>query len=165
MTRAAIRRGRNVIDWLTGGSGAVMAGGASAQHLRVINLRSRFPDTGGMTRLADIAGLNVRCILAGSVHAVVTSRATAGYTRVIKARRTPSQGAMTGAAFAARVHMGGCFASGYRTVVTRRTGADDLRMIHLHDRLPRGRGMTGLAGIAAGDMPDVLAGRLIAVMT
>lgn len=137
-----------MIDRLAGSSRTVVARRTGTEHLRVIHLRDWLPHTGGMTCLTGTAGLNVRHVLAGGIHAVVATGTTAAHTGMIKTCRTPGQRTVTGAALAGCAHMGRRFAGGDRTVVARGTSTDDLRVIHLARWLPQSCAMTTFAGIA-----------------
>ena len=79
---------------LAGSRGAVVAGRAAADHLRVIHARRRLPDIGRMTGLAQIAGRNVCRILASGSHAIVAAGTAIADTSVIKSGWSPSQRAV-----------------------------------------------------------------------
>ena len=61
-------------------------------------------------------------------------------------------------------HMIDRFAGGDAAVMARHTGARDLCMVNIGNRLPAGGGMTALAGSAGENMCQVLAGRHRTVM-
>ena len=85
---------------LPGRGRAVVAGGAAAEYLGVIDAGRRLPGGGRMAGLAAAAALDVRGVLAGGLHAVVAAHAVAGDAGVVEARGLPGGRGMAGVAVA-----------------------------------------------------------------
>src|SRR5882672_10402562 len=148
---AAIAAG-DVRGVLAGGNRAVVAAGASADNLRVIDVRCRAPRRDAMAALAGIGARDVRGILAGRLRAVMAHRAITRDRRVIEGRRRPRTGAMTGLAWRAGLQVRARFARGLHVVVAGGATAERFGMIEMHARAEARGGVARAATLRAQDM-------------
>ena len=100
-----------------------------------------------MAILANVSGLNVSLVLAGRIGAVVTPVAAADDIGMIEDCRHPGIGGMTIVTIVSTHKMRWVLACRNDIVMTRYTGAYDLRMVHRNRRLPERRTVTIFADI------------------
>ena len=81
---------REMPGMLAGGYGAVVAGRAGTEHLRVVYTIGRRPLHRGMTVFAHVARRHVRRPLAGRVNAIVATEAITRDIRMIEGGRYPA---------------------------------------------------------------------------
>jgi hypothetical protein len=137
---ASISR-RQVSCRFAGGNGAIVTTDAIGGDTGVTKSRGR-PRRGRVTRAAICRGCNVIGRLAGSSHAVVTTRTRTRHLRVIDACRwRPSQRAVTIHAIVGGGDMRRRFARRRGAVVATETRGGDTTVIEMRRR-PRGSGMT-----------------------
>ena len=111
--------GDDVVGMFPGRRRAVVARRTTAQHLRMIHRRYRFPHAGtGMACFAVVAGLNVRRVLAGGFVAVVAADAVGGDAGVIEQCGSPSRRTVARVASVGAWDVRKTFAGRYRAVVT-----------------------------------------------
>lgn len=144
--------------------GVVMAGGAGTDNLGVIDRVCRHKDDAVVTVFAYIGGLDVRRRLAGRFHAVVATDAVAHDIDMIEVGRNPRRRCMAIITGIATDDVRRIFAGRNRAVVTGRTGADYLRVVHDVRRHPEHAVVAVLAHGRGLNMGGVLAGRVRAVM-
>ena len=85
----------NMIYGFAGRGHAVMTGGAGTQHFEVIYTNRRRPQGRGLAGVTKIGRLDMRGVLAGCPHAIVTTLAIASDIGVIKIRRQPAISCVT----------------------------------------------------------------------
>jgi len=143
------------------GGCAIVATDTVVENYRVVNHRQRNPGGNVMTTVAIQIGDNMRRQFSRRDHAVMTIQTQTYHLRMIHCRRRhrfPRRGSrrMTGVTRVAAIDMIDRFAAGNDAVVTLRTDAKDLAMVHRRrgDRLPwsGSRLMTGIALVAAVDV-------------
>jgi hypothetical protein len=127
--------------------------------------RRREPGDCGMAVLADVAGRDMRRMLAGGRHTDMTGTTVAGDPGMVERRREPGDRGMAVVAGITAGDMGRVFADGGDTVMAGATGAEHLRVINSIGRRPQGVAMAVLADVGCTDMRQVLTGRLSAIMT
>jgi len=155
---------RDMTGMLAGRHGAVMAGGAGADHLCVINGVGRSPLHPVMTVGADVGRIDVRRRFARRIHAVVATEAVTGDVYMVEIGGHPGDRGVAVVAGVAALDMCRILAHSDRAVVAGTARADDLRVIHDVSRRPDHIVMTILADIARVDVTGTFAGRLDAVM-
>ena len=170
--RAVVARGRVPIA-LAAGQPAVVAGGAFAQHLLVIDPRRRQWREAGrtlvMTAFAGVAAGNMIRRLAHGGQAIVAAHAAIDDRRMVHVGQYEGQGGMTKLAVVAGGRMPRRLAARPQIIVTVGAGAQRLGVIEPARRqwFPGGRcrRMTGLAGIAGRQVLRRLADGVRIVMT
>ena len=81
------------MGWMfTGGDVAVMACVTRTHHLCVVHRKGGYPGVWRMTVFANLAGLNVRQVLACGISAVVATGTIASDVHVIEVRGEPADG-------------------------------------------------------------------------
>lgn len=126
---AAIRIRRDMIGRFAGRCDAVMAAGAGAQHLAVID-SCRCPGVGGVAGIAQGRRVDVVGRLAGCRGPVVTSGAAALHLRMVYSQRgRPGRGAVAGLASTGAGDVNCGFAGCRRAIVAAGTIADHSCMI------------------------------------
>lgn len=164
MAYVAFTRCRHVADVLAGRSRAVVTGLASAGDAGVIEHRG-CPCHSAMAVVALGCRGDVRCRLARRSHAVVTGRARSrGDRGVIETCRCPRSGRVAAIAIVAACNVTCGFPRCLHSVVAAHTVATDQHVIELRGR-PCCRGVATIAGIAAGNVIERLAGGLDVVVT
>lgn len=143
---------------------AIVAGGATPQHFKVINLARRNPQGCGVASLADITALDMRDILTRSLDPIVTTLAIAHDTHVIKVRGQPGVARVAVAAGVLAGNVVGGLARGGHSIVTVGTGSHHLKVIYPDYRDPQSRAMAGLTDAGRLDMELVLAGSFHAIV-
>ena len=113
---------------------AVVARGAGAKNLGMVDRRYRAPGRRVMAVLTNIGRQRVIRALTSCIGAVVAADAVIGDVGVIKVRRHPGNCCMAVVAIVTARDMSRVFASGDRAVVTGDAGADHLRVINRIDR-------------------------------
>ena len=122
------------------------------------------PHIAVVTILTDVARLNMRQVLAGSILAVVAACAIARNIQVVECRRSPGDRRVAVVAGVAAGEVCRVFARCNYAIVTGATGADDLGMVDAkHGREYVGV-MAVLANVAGLNMRNVLANGVHAVM-
>ena len=115
--------------------------------------RRPLPASCRVTTVAGIGGRNVRCMLTGSNHAVMTGYAATIHLCVIHvSRRAPSRNIVTGIALICGIDMGYRSTRCRYTIVTTLTTTACFVVVHDRDRRPDRINVTGLTGIAGIDM-------------
>ncbi len=123
------------VRWvLANRSKAVVAGGARADDLCVINGHHRRKYIGGMAVFADIGCIYVPDILASRLGAIVAAYAVAHDIQVVEIRRNPAKRAVTVIAGITTGDMSLVLAGCSSPVVAGAAGADDLCVINGHCR-------------------------------
>jgi len=143
---------------------AIMTGAADADDLRVVNSKYGHKNIGAVAVFADVARLNMRRALSGSVHAVMAVDAAARDIDVIKVRRQPRDGRMAIIAVIAAGDMGLVFAGGRDAVMTGAARANDLRVVDRRHGRKHIRAVAVFANVAGLNVHRVLAGGLGAVV-
>lgn len=142
---------------LASGGRAVMAGEASARHLRVIHVGCRLPAAGVVAVGAQRARGDVRDILAGGNSTVVAGGTSTGHLRVIHAAgRFERRGYMATLAGIAGRDVRGVLANCSRTIVTTETVGRNAIVAEVR-RLPCGWRVAAAAIRSCSDMADILA--------
>lgn len=98
---------------------AIVAGGADAHNLRVIDRYCRLEKRCAVTVFTNVAGQYVVLIFASRIRPVVTANAIVGVVRMIEGCRNPAIGRMTCIAIVATRDMGRILAYSDRVVMTR----------------------------------------------
>ena len=160
----AVRRGGDVVCRLAGGIDAVVAAGARAEHLCVIDPGRWLPDGRGVAGLADV-GRETCAAFLPLAWCRCGSRAAG---RDAGVREVAGCQASVEWQVSQSLRWSGC---GWRPCRSRwcRCGSDEQRARHLGvidpgRRLPCGDDVAGLAGVAAGDVGRVLARGVRAVV-
>jgi hypothetical protein len=143
---------------------AVVAAGAGAKHISVIDCTHWRPGTRGVAILADIVGRNMRCILAGRIGAVVARGAVTSHIGVTELCRRPCISAVAIGALGRSLDVRRVFACCLRTVVAAGAGAQHIGVIDCTHWRPGTRGVAILADIVGRNMRCILAGRIGAVV-
>lgn len=102
---------------------------------------------------------------AGGIRSIVTTTTIAGYVCVIEIRWNPAIGSVAGIAVVSARYVRRALANRNRIVVTRFTGANNLRVIHHLHGLPHRRIVAILANIGRLYVGQAFAGRIGAVVT
>lgn len=134
MTDIAFGRRLKMSDIFARRRGAVVAAGAGAYDMRVVDCRGRRESRDVVAILADIVGLYMIRGFADRVDAVVTTDTVAGNVVVIKIGRQPgdSRVAVVACVCAGDVIRG--LAGDDCVVVTARAFSDNLKVVDLYDR-------------------------------
>ncbi len=143
---------------------AVMAGRTRTEYLCVINSCHGHPHCRCMTIFTDIRRRYVVLVLAGCIRAIVATDTIADDIRVIKIRRSPGNGRMAIVAVVTARDMRGVFADCNVAVVTRRTCANDLRVVNRNNRLEERRAVAIFTDVAGQNVILVLANCIRAVV-
>jgi len=149
---------------LAGRRGAVVAGGATAGHLRVVDAQRRLPRRCAMPGFATGRRQDVTRALAGRARSVMTAHASARDAGMVEARRRPGHGRVTSRAVRRCHDVVGRLAGRRRAVVAGEAGARDLRVIDACSRLPHRDDVAGLAARGRRNVSSVLARGAGAVM-
>ena len=80
----------DVIRVFAGGRDTVVTGATGANHLGVIYRKSGYPYVRRMAILADISGLHVCKVFAGSLNAIVATHAVVRDICMVKVGRSPA---------------------------------------------------------------------------
>jgi hypothetical protein len=128
-----------VIRVLAGGYSAVVAGGTASEHLSVVHPRDRLPCNGCMAGLAARTRLDMRSALACGTDSVMAARASRGDPGVIEASGSPRDRRVARTALGRRRDVARSLAGRGTPVVARRTGTQDLHVIHDQNGRPSGR--------------------------
>lgn len=134
MANLTCRLSGDVIDTFTGRYQPVMAGRATPQNLRMINLGSRHPQLRDMTGVTLLACRNMRCAPTTGDHAIVTDGTGLGGGGVIKTTHRPGCRHMTAIAHQCGGQMVSTFAAGDHAIMTTLTNTQHLLMIHRGNR-------------------------------
>jgi len=145
--------------------GAIVAGRADADDLGMVYRISRREKHAVMAVLADIAGLEMRRILANGIGAVVTAEAIASDIDVVEVCRDPAIGRVALVAGIPAAYMRRVLARGNRAIVAGRAGADYLVMLDPVRRRKDHVVMAVLANIGGLNVQRTLADRIGTVMT
>ena len=156
MAVVAIAATRDVIRILAGGDRTVVAGSATAEHLRMIDGEWWYPDGWRMAVFADVGGLYVGRIFAGSRNAIVAVTAIARDVGVVEVRGQPAIRRVAILTDVAARNMCRCLAGCRDAVVTARTVAEDTGVIEIR-RHPACGCMAVVAVVTAGDVRRGLA--------
>jgi hypothetical protein len=108
----------------------IVTTGTTSYHMTMINDGYRRPRGGNMASFTHIGGIEVIQRFSSRVGAVVALNTTPRYAGVVEFRTHPRRGGMTSVAFRHRGNMISAFTNGLYSVVTTRTGAHDLSIIH-----------------------------------
>jgi len=148
---------QNMLRMLAGRRGAIVAAGAIARHIGVIEVR-RHPAIGSMAALAITSTLDMLWMLAHCCRAVVTAAASADDLRMINPNhRCPCRVAVAVFADIGAQHMLRVFTGRRGAIMAADAIACYIRVIEVR-RHPAIGGMTSLAVVAARDMLRILAG-------
>ena len=148
---------REMPGMLAGGYGAVVAGRAGTEHLRVVYTIGRRPLHRGMTVFAHVARRHVRRPLAGRVNAIVATEAITRDIRVVEGGGYPAiRGVAVVTGIAAR-DVPRVFARRDGAVVAGRAGTEHLRVIDTVSRRPEDLVVAVLANVGRIDMGRTLA--------
>ena len=145
---------------LARGGLTIVAGGARANDLRVINSEHGYPDVRRVAILANITRLYVCQGLAGRIRAVMAAGAISHDVDVIEIRRQPARRRMAIVAAITAVDMVQVLAYCDDTVVAGSAGTNYLRVIDRVNRIPDIRRMAIFADVAGLNVCLILAGRL-----
>ena len=118
-----------------------------------------------MAIFTDIAGRDMRRLLAGGGHSIVTAAAIANDAKMIEVGRNPPSCRMAVITGIGTGYVRRMFAGGSYTIVAGSTGADDLSVIDCHYWRKGDNAMAIFANCRGLNMRSVLAGRLCAVVT
>ena len=143
---------------------AIVAGTARSNNLSVIHGECRNPGIRRVAVLANIGGLNVRCVFTGRIGTIVAAKTVTRNIYVIKVCGEPADGGMTVLAVVATTYVIRRFSGRCHTIVTRTTGTNHLCMVDGESRHPYVWSMTVLANIGRLYMVWMLAGRFDAVV-
>lgn len=146
------------------GDGAVVAGAASTNDLRVVHGVGRCPGNIVVAVLTHIGGLDVCRVLAGGFDTVVASGTVGDDIDVIEIGRQPCHRGVAVIALATRGDVSGILARRDRAIVTGITGAQYLGVVDHVCRCPQVTVVAILTNLGGLDVGRVLTGRFDAVM-
>ena len=114
---------------LTDGDGAVVTRHTSPDDLCMVDSIGRCPHRVIVAVLAYVGGIDMRLVFARRISTVVTANTIVCYARMIKNRRSPGNGRMTGIAIVRTCHVRRMFPGCNAAIVASEAGSQDLRVI------------------------------------
>ena len=150
---------------LAGGNDAVVAGGTTSNHLRVIDGHDGRKHIRGVAVVTDIRRLDVCRVLTGCVRTVVAAKTVAGDVQVIEIRGQPADCAVAVIAIVTAGYMRRVLAAGNDAVVAGATTPDHLGVVDSHHGCKCSRGVAVLTDIGRLNVFRVLARCVRTVVT